>query len=321
MISTKISYTAGLMRQWAAVPAMVQLDAQPPRAPMDSRVTGEALCQLVTDWNPSRFPDCGTALVEQKHDGIRALWLRAPDGPEICTREGAPMLCASHAAADLKRLESAFGRPMVLDAEYVEPGGFEATKRSFETGGRVRDPNARPGLLMVFDAVPLDVWEGSGLCAPLAERKDALRLAMTREPSPHLRYVAHATVMSAAEAEQVAMGAIERGHEGVLIKDSRAGYVRERSSTWQRIKRQLRVDCPIVDVEPVEHPAGIMAALIVEHRGRQVRITIGLTPAERRELWTFWPRLIGRVVEVEAMEITAAGSLRQPRFGKWKGRV
>ena len=42
-----------------------------------------------------------------------------------------------------------------------------------------------------------------------------------------------------------------------------------------------------------------------------------VAPAERRELWTFWPRLIGRIVTVEAMDTTASGSLRQPRFLKW----
>ena len=317
MIGTRVSWTVAAAPAFATLSPGLRLDLPRQAAPARPKVIGAELCQLITDWNGKRWPACGTALVEQKHDGLRAVWFNG----EIVTRNEAPMPCAAHAIPALRDLQATFGVPMMFDAEYIEAGGFEATKRAHETGGASRPPEHPPGLLMIFDAIPMSVWRGIEPCAPLVERKEALRLAMARAPSPYLRYVAHVTATTPADVERIAALAIDAGHEGIVIKDPRAAYERQRSASWQRIKRKAVYDCPIVDVEPVPHAQGTMAALIVEHAGRRVRITIGLTPDERRELWTFWPRLIGRMIEVEAMEETAAGSLRQPRFSRWKDRA
>jgi len=302
---------------WNGLSPSVRLDVGPP-PPRKMTVVGDSLCQLVTDWQARRFPASGVALVEQKHDGIRALWIKR----ELVSRNGVPLDAMKHVEADLRRLESAFGLGlMFFDSEWIEPGGFDATKRAFETKGRSRSDMMPRGVLMIYDAMPMAAWLGDADCQPLEARKEALRLALAAAPSPHLRYVAHAVVKTAAEAERIGAQACVAGHEGIVIKCARSIYERQRSAAWQRIKRKLTVDCEIVEVEPVDSPAGTMATLIVRHEGRLVRISNGLSPDDRRELWTFWPRLIGRVIEVEAMEFTAAGSLRQPRFARWKDRA
>lgn len=315
MMQLRTSFSTTARPRFASIPQGVVIPAPPPPA---ARIEGDGLCQLLMDWDAKFFPASGRALVEQKHDGLRAVWIKGG----LHTREEAPMPCASHCVPGLQLLEAHFGEPMVFDAEYIEPGGFQATNASHRRGDALpRDPANPPGVLMVFDAVPLRAWEGRAEAPLLEARKRRLMEALARCPSPWLRYVAHAVVMTPAEAERIARYAITQGHEGVVIKDPESPYVRGRSRAWQRIKRVMTVDCPIVAVEPVEHKDGTMATLICDHDGRTVRVTAGFSPAERRELWTFWPRLIGRVVELEAMELTNSGALRHPRFHRWKDKA
>lgn len=313
MMQLRASFSGiGRVSMGGAVPPHIALDGcrPPPPKPPDL-VTGTELCQLVTDWQDARFPSGGLALVEQKHDGIRAVWIKG----DVVTRTESTLKCAASALPGLLGLELALGGPHVIDGEYVEPAGFDAAHRACMSG------HAGAGaLLAVFDAVPLAAWEGRAPCPPLIERKAALRDALARSPHPMLRYVAHAEIRDPAAIRAIAQEAFRRGHEGIVVKDAAAIYHRGRAAAWQRLKRSMTAIGEIVGVEPVAHPEGTMATLIVDIEGKRVRVVAGFSPAERRELWSIWPRLIGRRVELEAMEKTASGSLRQPRFSMWKDK-
>ena len=107
------------------------------------------------------------------------------------------------------------------------------------------------------------------------------------------------------------------GHEGIVAKDARSPYVRGRADAWRRLKRAMTVICPIVGVDVRDG----LGTLLVQHKGRVVRVTAGFGPDDRRWLAEMGSPLIGRLVEIEAMEETATGSLRQPRFSMWKERI
>lgn len=293
-------------------PGMSLFGTRPQARPRADLVTGTEICQLVTDWQDRRFPAGGLALVEQKHDGIRAIWCKG----DVVTRNETPLRCASRAVPGLLGLELALGGPHLIDAEYVEPGGYDAAHRACMSG-----LGSDGAVLAVFDAVPLAAWEGLAPCLPLIERKAQLFAAMARAPHPALRYVAHAEVRDPAAIRAIAQEAYRRGHEGVVVKDAAAIYHRGRADTWQRLKRSMVADGVIVAVDGVDHPDGTMATLVVDVAGKRVRVVAGFSPAERRDLWAIWPRLIGRRVEIEAMEKTASGSLRQPRFSMWKDKI
>lgn len=312
MTSVRYSFTATARPTWGGLPADLALGRAIPPEPRAVPPAGDELGQLVTDWRADRFPE-GGALVERKHDGIRLFYI----GGQLATRGAMPFECAAHCLPALDALAATFGCPMFFDGEYMEGDTFESTKRAYDKRGHTRAPGEAPGIVYLFDALPLAAWEGNELCQPLRRRKQMLFDALAKAPSPFLRYVPHAETFAPKWAEKIAAEAIAAGHEGVVIKDPRAPYTRSRSPAWQRIKRKIVVDCPIVDVLGIDSKDGTLATLIVDYRGRRVRISVGLTPAERRELWTFWPRLIGRIVTVEAMDTTASGSLRQPRFLKW----
>lgn len=314
MISLRANFTGtGRVSLAGPIPPdMALFGTRPQPAPPADIVTGTEIAQLVTDWQDRRFPAGGLALVEQKHDGIRAIYHTG----DVVTRTESPLRCAAKALPGLLGLERALGGPHVIDGEYVEPDGFAAAHRACMSG-LAGDGAA----LFLWDAVPLAAWEGRASCPPLIERKAALRDALARASHPMLRYVAHAEIRDPAAIRAIAQEAWRRGHEGIVVKDATAIYHRGRNAAWQRLKRSMTADGVIVAVDGVDHPEGTMATLIVDVAGKRVRVVAGFSPAERRDLWAIWPRLIGRRVELEAMELTAAGSLRQPRFSMWKDKA
>jgi DNA ligase-1 len=180
------------------------------------------LCQLLGEYKPDLHPR--RAIVEEKFNGIRTLWLAGI----MVTREGCDIEAAYHAQQELAELQSAYGRPMFFDMEYVA-GTFEETLSAFRT--------AKPGkgVLHVFDAVPMEQWEAAGRTAPLMERKALLRdmqLGLGHKIAQRVGY------QNADEATVKLWfdDIVARGGEGVVVKDLSAAYFRGRTRTWLKLK-------------------------------------------------------------------------------------
>ncbi|KXU30917.1 hypothetical protein AXW74_15040 [Sphingobium sp. AM] len=149
--------------------ATVRLFAPPALPERDPRFAhGPAeLCALAVKWDGT--VPTGGLIVQEKLDGIRALWI---DG-QLVTRGGTAIGGTSHIAAALAPLERVFGRPMMLDGEFQVDGALQPTLRHFANGGRYGDA----GRLFLFDAVPLDDWRADRCPMPLTARLNALDAA------------------------------------------------------------------------------------------------------------------------------------------------
>ncbi|BBI61605.1 hypothetical protein HSBAA_29110 [Vreelandella sulfidaeris] len=108
----------------------------------------------------------------------------------------------------------------------------------------------------------------------------------------------------------------EEGFEGAVLKNPKASYSFRRSYNWMKMKSEESADLKIVGYEEgTGKYEGQMGALIVDFNGVEVNVGSGLTDALRRSMWEDKETsLIGRLVEVEYMEVTPDGSLRHPRF-------
>lgn len=265
---------------------------------------GPELCQLVGDWS-GRV--AGAQIVEPKVDGIRMLWI----GGELVTREGTPIYGAEHIAARLRQLERAAGESMFFDGEWQVGGSFAATLRHFQARGGSGDA----GTLHLFDAMPMRVWRGEEPGEPLWARKAALdRLfdgnAGDVRPMPW----AYLPAPHSMEIEGMARDVIAAGGEGIVVKAADAPYRRKRGLAWQRIKKALTLDLPIVGYEPDRARPWLLGVLIVDHGGVRVRVRAGFSDAERAALLAEGNGLLGQIAEVAVMEITEKGSLRSARW-------
>lgn len=113
--------------------------------------------------------------------------------------------------------------------------------------------------------------------------------------------------------------------EGAMVKDPNGLYEKRKSYAWMKLKGSETFDIPVVDAfpgEPRSKYENCLGGLIVDFNGVRVRVGGGFTDQERWDLWNVWTTdpsaLIGRLMEVEAHEITPDKSLRHPRFLRWR---
>ncbi len=198
------------------------------------------------------MPDTDGAMVERKHDGFRCLFFPGLDEqPALWTRNGMPMPGASHILTRLLEIEAAMGAAHMIDGELVVDGTLAATKAHYDRGWRLGDA----GTFHAFDAVPLVDWERGQCDVPLHERKAALARAIAatapdagawewREGThgaghgvDPVELVPDLWMFDAADVEAEARSAWAAGHEGIIVKDASAPYIRARSNAWLKLKR------------------------------------------------------------------------------------
>lgn len=181
----------------------------------------------------------GHDVAQAKMDGMRAHFIGSPIGPRIVTREAGPLNAALHCLPALHRLEQRFGEPMFFDGEYQARDGYEATMREHKLGEGA-------GVFWLFDAVPYSEWAANRFVQPLQARLERVAALMPTD-EPFLSWLAPQRFYSRDVAE-LAASAWAAGAEGLVIKRSRDPYHRGRSTSWLKLKREITVDGPVVDV-------------------------------------------------------------------------
>lgn len=162
-------------------------------------------------------------------------------------------------------------------------------------------------------------------------------------------YLARGDAQREAELLKVTIDAAT-GHpkvlEGAVIKNPAGLYDKKKSYGWLKMKAEETEDLRVVDAfagEPHTKYEHCLGGLIVDRNGVRVRVGGGFTDIERHQLWAdlhgkpveraykdgdgndqieiHTPSggpVTGRLIEVEFHEVTPDGSLRHPRFVKFR---
>ena len=106
-----------------------------------------------------------------------------------------------------------------------------------------------------------------------------------------------------------------RGGEGVILRVPtsvfRAG---KRNNDVIRIKQKITYDLEVLDVfEGKGKYVGMCGGLILKFKDNKTVRVSGMSDMERSEWWSDKSKIIGKVVEVEAMKDSSKGVLREPR--------
>ncbi|MGH7638550.1 MAG: ATP-dependent DNA ligase, partial [Gemmatimonadaceae bacterium] len=190
--------------------------------------------------------DC--VAIEWKLDGARIQVHRADDRVEIYTRNLNDVTSRLPEVVDAVRSLNA--REIILDGEVIalapdgRPLSFQDTMRRF--GRRTDVETLRAELPLTpwfFDVLLLDGQET--LDRPLAERIEVLdRIVPERHRVPRLM------TDDVDAARRFQADALERGHEGVLVKSLAAPYAAgRRGSAWVKVKTARTLDLVVLAVE------------------------------------------------------------------------
>ena len=209
-----------------------------------------SLAQLAGDWKGA-LPD-GGAMIEQKHDGIRAMRFTGISGAtRLWSRNGHVIEGTAHILHRLALLEKVAGEQLMFDGEFIVDGTLAATKAWFERGWKT---GAEAGVYHLFDCLPLADWQRGGCDIPLYQRKAYLAalwqavedqgLSWDWRPGSRGRddgaspvlLVADQWVSDARDAMDFTRRVWATGGEGAMIKDAMSPYRRKRSDAWQKLK-------------------------------------------------------------------------------------
>jgi len=216
------------------------------------------LCQLVGNFDGRTVPI--GAVIEQKADGFRCLWLRDWQGvPGLYSRNGMPLPGLDHIAHQLLAMERHAGEPLFIDGELIVgegPDTLATTKRWVERDHKL---GGEAGTYHAFDAMPFADWQRGGTDTPWIERKERLidmALAVKSDAAEQwtwragsrgrdegaepVRVVPHRDVWHPDDVLEAAGEMWAAGLEGVVIKSLWGGYQRRRSPEWQKVGRPWR---------------------------------------------------------------------------------
>lgn len=255
--------------------------------------------------------------VEPKLDGVRMLAHVDVDKNEVLfrSRNDKPFTSLDHLRGPILQAVAAAGlRRVVLDGEIVS-STFQ------ETVGQVRQKHgpAPDAVFWVFDALaPEEFSDGNGAVYQVRRRQVE---SICAGHHPALKIVPAQMCASAKEIAIAYIAARRDGQEGVVVKTLDGLYERKRSHGFMKIKASASDDLTVISAfEGEGKHAGHLGGLVCQIGNTKVRVGTGFTDRQRAEIWRAYRRgsLAGRIAEIGFQYRTESGSLRHPRFIRWR---
>ena len=250
-------------------------------------------CMLASkvNWAKVRYP----YYASPKLDGIRGICL---DG-KMLSRTGKQIKGVEHIEKAVKELG------MDLDGELLIPG------QHFQvSSGKLRSHGVTPDAkYYVFDTPDMDAKFGDRLKA-IAELKGL---------SEYIKVVKHKVVHSSEEIHDFYNLCLDKGLEGLVLKEPDHYYKRTRSNLWMKMKEAHTIEGRVVDFKEGEgRLKGMLGALIVELANSvSADVGSGFTDKQRKEFCDNRigkDSMYGRIIEIEYHERTLDQSLRHARY-------
>lgn len=284
------------------------------------------LAETPDDLSALRYP----LMASYKMDGIRAIIM--PEGPRTRSMKPVPNAHISSMLATL---------PVGLDGELavVREGAIDFRATSSSVMNRKFTPEFR---YFVFDYIPM---EASRLQPYDRRWSDLCRLRYTEALPDWVVTVEQRTVVDADHVREMFAEALDKGHEGLILRSASAGYKSGRSTVREqgmlKVKPWADTEATIVDVLPEFHnsnpafesevgrtkrstaQAGMvqkesMGQLVVRDPRwpKDFEIGTGFTAEERAHMWMQRENLKGKLARFSYI---TAGGYDVPRHCSFRG--
>lgn len=261
-------------------------------------------------------------IAQPKYDGCNlVIEVHEDNGGERWTyaysRTGEPVNSVGHieiALATLPGIEMGvyLGEAWCPDALFNDISGWFRRQQADEDTCRLQ--------FAVFDALTIAEWNDGYSDVPY-EQRSARIAPLTHVPQGRAPVWSAGSFGKIAEtwtnttAQDVCNKLVDAGgYDGLILRDPQGVWRKGDKGTGGeiiKIKRKLSFDLRVTGWEMGKGKhAGRMGAAIVDFRGKPLRIGTGFTDIERESPEDF----VGCIIEVEAMDYSSEGLLREPRF-------
>jgi DNA ligase-1 len=288
-------------------------------------------CMLAHDGANHEKKLVGRKLIEPKLDGVRCITIVDHENKTVTqySRNGKVLENFTHITDALSNFIDEFGRSFVLDGE-VMSADFQQLMTQLNRKSDVEAGDAR---LALFDIIPLVEFKQGQSIQGQRRRSNMLKTFAKIFEQCYCDIVTQTEVELGTEEGDAQfkaynLDAIEKGYEGIMIKDIDTVYQCKRSHAWLKQKPFIEVTLEVVDVEEgTGRNEGRLGAIVCEGMddGRMVRVNCGsgFSDSNRDNFWTLRSDVIGQLVEVRADAVTqnqdGTYSLRFPRFKTFRG--
>ena len=292
-------------------------------------------CMLAHDSANHEKKLVGKKLLDYKLDGVRVLTIydAKADSVTMYSRNGKQFINFGHIEEEiLNTIASKFSESMVLDGEMVS-SSFQALMKQVHRKDNVQAKDAQYAL---FDVLTLKEFKSGESKKGCWDRHLQLQdLLKDAKEDSNMFVVDKVECDFDTEKGQKTFKdynkmALDKGFEGIMIKDRDAVYECKRSHYMLKAKPFIEVSLEVIATEEgTGRNKGKLGAFICEGTddGKFIKVNVGsgLSDENRDEYWASKDKLIGQIVEVRADAITKnqdtenEWSLRFPRFLSFRG--
>ena len=291
-------------------------------------------CMLAHDSANHEKKMVGKKLLDYKLDGVRVLAVYNADTKEatMYSRNGKQFLNFGHIEQEIcNTIGKQFKESMVLDGEMVS-SSFQALMKQVHRKDNVEATDAKYAL---FDVLTLEEFQNGGSKLGTLDRHKKLQDIMQHADKDSNMFVVDKVEcdLDTDTGQKIFTDynkmAIDKGFEGIMIKDVDAPYECKRSHYMLKAKPFIEVTLKVKDVEEgTGRNEGKLGALVCEgiDDGRNIKVNVGsgFSDSHRDSFWNNRSRIPGNMVEVRADAITKNQdsedySLRFPRFKTFRG--
>jgi ATP-dependent DNA ligase len=219
------------------------------------------------------------------------------------------------------------GPSAAIDGEAVS-GSYKTTSGDLRRKGE----EATDTILNVFDIVPYAFMRDTGQIewkVPFKIRRKVLAFVVRCAPEgAPIQMTDPREANSHEEIQAIYAEHRANGLEGAMVKFWDGHYVKKKGFLWLKIKAEETADLRVTgwfEGKAGTKLEGKFGGFIVDHNGVAVRVGGGFSDQQREDFLkdVTDPALtgrnaIGRLCEVEYHEVTPDGSLRHPRFVRWR---
>lgn len=269
------------------------------------------------DLSKLKYPlDC-----QIKYDGFRALYIPNNDD-KIIGASGLPI--------KNERIVEYFSALQNV-SDYVLDGEIYSHEHSFEEIESILNSKdkeiPKSFKYIAFDYMSLKDWDSKQCKETYEDRLRALRECVQSVIGDRKRItdVPSDIVNNSAEAVKLYKKYLKDGYEGVMLKNPLGYYQWKRctikSGEIYKVKPFESVDVPIVGFYEGEGESnkGTLGGIVID-LGNNLTCNVGsgFTDSIGKEIWNNQSKYLGKMVEIVYFEKTEEGSLRHPRFKRFR---
>ena len=268
-------------------------------------------------------------IASPKIDGARAIAILESEDVNIYTRTGQLFTTIPDRMKQAIKVMLEISKDYALDGELIA-GSFNESMSAL----RKKDVIAENAQFMAFDLFSLQDQRSGNKTA----REDSLcqidRLLVLSDMHQHLYHKRHELtdvvqlvgyefVHDYDSARDLYTRYRDAGYEGLMLKAPDGQYHFRRNKAWMKLKPEETHDLFIVDyIEGEGKYKGMLGAFVVEYGDNTVNVGTGLTDAQREEYWQLGDSMLGRIIEISAVEESSNSdgrkSLRHPVFQQFR---